>query len=61
MVKRDSAEGKKLDEKAVKEYMAERLAKYKQLAGGVVFLDEIVSFFFGFFIQSFFASLRVDS
>lgn len=43
VVRRDSAEGKKLDSETVKKFMAERLAKYKRLDGGVAFLDDIVS------------------
>lgn len=43
VVRRDSPEGKSLDADAVKVYMAERLAKYKRLEGGVVFVNEIVS------------------
>ena len=36
-------EGKQVNEEDVKKYMAERLAKYKRLDGGVVFVDDIVS------------------
>ena len=43
VVRRDSEEGKRLDAEEVKNFMAERLAKYKRLDGGVVFLDDIVS------------------
>lgn len=43
VVKRNSREGQELKEDAVKTFMAERLAKYKRLDGGVVFLNEIVS------------------
>lgn len=43
LVRRDSQEAKKLDAEAVKSFMAERLAKYKRLDGGVVFVNEIVS------------------
>ena len=43
ITKRDSKEAKHLETETVKKYMAERLAKFKRLDGGVVFLDEIVS------------------
>jgi acyl-CoA synthetase (AMP-forming)/AMP-acid ligase II len=39
--RKESPESSKLDEEAVKKYCAERLAKYKELTGGVVFLDAI--------------------
>ena len=45
LVRRDSQEAKELDAEAVKSFMAERLAKYKRLDGGVVFVNEIVSTF----------------
>lgn len=41
IVRRPSPEGAALTEDAVKGYVAERLAKYKRLEGGVVFLDAI--------------------
>ncbi|CAK3903119.1 Hypothetical predicted protein [Lecanosticta acicola] len=41
IVKQDNEEGKKLDAKAVMEYLASRLARFKRPDGGVVFLDEI--------------------
>lgn len=41
VVRRPTAEGKKLAEADVKAYVAERLAKYKALTGGVRFLDAI--------------------
>lgn len=44
IIKKDNDEGKKLDAAAVKEYMGSRLAKFKRPDGGVVFVDEIVSF-----------------
>ena len=43
VVRRDSEEGRKLSEDDVKKQIAERLAGYKRLDGGVVFVDEIVS------------------
>ena len=43
IVRRDSDEGKALDAEHVKEFMVERLAKYKRLDGGVVFVNDIVS------------------
>lgn len=43
VVRRDSQEGKALNADDVKKFMAERLARYKRLDGGVVFVDEIVS------------------
>lgn len=48
LVRRDTAAAKKLDEEAIKKYMAERLAKFKRPDGGVVFLKEIVSLLFRF-------------
>lgn len=45
IVKRDNDEGKKLDSKAVFNFMAEKLAKFKRPDGGVVFVDEIVSWY----------------
>ncbi|KAL2834167.1 hypothetical protein BJY01DRAFT_239193 [Aspergillus pseudoustus] len=41
IVCKDNREGERLAEKDVHEHMAEHLAKYKQLRGGVVFLDNI--------------------
>lgn len=41
VVRRDSPEGRALTEEAVKRHCAERLAKYKELTGGVKFLDAI--------------------
>ena len=41
VVKRSVPESKSLDEKTVKEYCNVRLAKYKELTGGVRFLDAI--------------------
>jgi acyl-CoA synthetase (AMP-forming)/AMP-acid ligase II len=41
VVKRPGAESQKLDEKAVKDFCGPKLAKYKALTGGVVFLDAI--------------------
>lgn len=43
VVRRDSEEAKKLNAEDVKAFMAERLAKFKRLEGGVVFVDEVVS------------------
>lgn len=43
VVRRDSEDAKKLRADDLKEYMAERLAKYKRLDGGVVFVEDIVS------------------
>ena len=43
MVRRDSSEGKAPGAEEVRTFMAKRLAKYKRLDGGVVFVDEIVS------------------
>lgn len=41
VVKAPGPEGKALDETQVKKWCAERLAKYKELTGGVVFVDAI--------------------
>lgn len=41
IVRRPSPEGAALTEDVVKNYVAERLAKYKRLEGGVVFMDAI--------------------
>lgn len=41
IVRRPTAEGKKLSEEDVKAYVSERLAKYKSLTGGVRFVDSI--------------------
>ncbi|KID96939.1 AMP-dependent synthetase/ligase, partial [Metarhizium majus ARSEF 297] len=41
VVRRPGSEGLKLDERAVREYMESRLAKYKALTGGVKFVDAI--------------------
>lgn len=41
VVKRQDAESAKLEAEDVKKYCAERLAKYKELTGGVIFLDAI--------------------
>ena len=41
MIRRDTPEGKKLDEAAVKKHCGERLAKFKELTGGVKFVDAI--------------------
>jgi acyl-CoA synthetase (AMP-forming)/AMP-acid ligase II len=41
VVKRPAPESKSLDEKAVKEYCGTRLAKYKELTGGVKFMEAI--------------------
>lgn len=41
VVRRPGGEGLKLDERAVREYMESRLAKYKALTGGVKFVDAI--------------------
>ena len=43
VVRRDSEEGNDLQAEDVKSFMAERLAKYKRLDGGVVFVNDIVS------------------
>ena len=43
VVRRKSDEAESLGSDEVKRFMAERLAKYKRLDGGVVFVDEIVS------------------
>ena len=43
VVRRDSPGGKKLSVQDVKKHVADRLAKYKRIEGGVVFVDEIVS------------------
>ena len=43
VIRRNSEEAKNLSSDEVKEYMAEKLAKYKRLDGGVVFVDDIVS------------------
>lgn len=42
IVRRDSEAGKKLSADDVKKQIADRLARYKRLDGGVVFVDEIV-------------------
>mgnify|MGYP003635550248 CR=1 FL=1 len=41
MIRRDTPEGKALNEEAVKEHCGERLAKFKELTGGVKFVDAI--------------------
>ncbi|KAF4627367.1 hypothetical protein G7Y89_g10788 [Cudoniella acicularis] len=41
VVRRPGEEGQKLDETAVKKHCGERLAKYKELTGGVRFVDTI--------------------
>jgi len=41
VVRRPGEEGLKLDEATIKKYCSERLAKYKELTGGVVFTDAI--------------------
>jgi acyl-CoA synthetase (AMP-forming)/AMP-acid ligase II len=41
IVRKPGVEAATLDKKAVKDYMGERLAKYKRLDGGVVFTDAI--------------------
>lgn len=41
VVRKPGSDVATLDEKAVKDYMGERLAKYKRLDGGVVFTDSI--------------------
>ena len=41
VVKRQVPESESLDEKAIKEYCSARLAKFKDLTGGVRFLDAI--------------------
>jgi acyl-coenzyme A synthetase/AMP-(fatty) acid ligase len=41
VVRREGEEGKKLTEGEVKKWCASRLAKYKELTGGVVFVDSI--------------------
>lgn len=41
VIRRPGKEGDKLDEKAVKAWCGERLAKYKELSGGVRFVDAI--------------------
>lgn len=41
VVKRNVPENVELDEKRVKAYCAERLARYKELTGGVRFVDAI--------------------
>ncbi|KAK0118804.1 hypothetical protein ONS95_007684 [Cadophora gregata] len=41
VIRRDTPEGKALDEAAVKKHCGERLAKYKELTGGVKFVDAI--------------------
>ena len=41
VVKRQVPESESLDEKAVKEYCGSKLARYKELTGGVRFLDAI--------------------
>ena len=41
VVKRPGPESKSLDEKTIKDYCAVRLAKYKELTGGVRFVDSI--------------------
>ena len=43
VVRRDSDEGWGLEAAEIKSFMAERLARYKRLDGGVMFVDEIVS------------------
>jgi acyl-CoA synthetase (AMP-forming)/AMP-acid ligase II len=41
VIKRPAEEAKNLDEAAVKKYCGERLAKFKELTGGVKFVDSI--------------------
>ncbi|CZS94648.1 related to 4-coumarate--CoA ligase [Rhynchosporium graminicola] len=41
VVRRDTPEGKALDEAALKKHCGERLAKFKELTGGVKFVDAI--------------------
>lgn len=41
IIRRPTAEGKRLSEDEVKNYISERLAKYKGLSGGVHFVDAI--------------------
>jgi acyl-coenzyme A synthetase/AMP-(fatty) acid ligase len=41
VVKRPVPESEKLDEDTVRQYCKERLAKFKELTGGVKFLDTI--------------------
>lgn len=41
VVKRPVPESKGLSEKAIKEYLGKRLAKYKELTGGVKFVEAI--------------------
>lgn len=41
MIRRDTPEGAALDEAAVKKHCGERLAKFKELTGGVRFVTEI--------------------
>lgn len=41
IVRRPGEEGSKMDEKQVNEWMTTKLASYKRLDGGVVFLDVI--------------------
>jgi len=41
VIRRDTPEGKALNEEAVKEHCGERLAKFKELTGGVKFVDAI--------------------
>ncbi len=41
VVKRPGDESKNLDKQTVKAYCGERLAKFKELTGGVVFVDAI--------------------
>lgn len=41
VVRRPGGEGLRLDERAVREYMESRLARYKALTGGVKFVDAI--------------------
>jgi acyl-coenzyme A synthetase/AMP-(fatty) acid ligase len=41
VVKRQVPEGESLDEKAIREYCGVRLARFKELTGGVRFLDAI--------------------
>jgi hypothetical protein len=41
IVRKNNPEGKKLDAKAIFEYMGTKLAKFKRPEGGVVFIDEV--------------------
>ena len=43
VVRRNSPAGKNLSAEQVKKHVADRLAKYKRIEGGVVFVDVIVS------------------